>query len=49
MLGWWRDRVKFDQSDRGVHYSLIVSIEAPEVDVDLWSPINVANGVVIEV
>lgn len=49
VLGWWRDRVKFDQSDRGVHYSLIVSIEAPEVDVDLWSPINVANGVAIEV
>jgi Y4BN protein len=49
VLGWWRDQVKFDQSDRGVHYSLIVSIEAPEVDVDLWTPINVANKVTVEV
>ena len=24
----------------GVNYSLIVSIEAPEVDVELWTPIK---------
>lgn len=47
--GWWKCQRKFDQRKVGLSYSLIVSIEAPEVDVDLWTPINVANKVTIEV
>lgn len=47
--GWWRYQNKFDQRSNGLPYSLIVSIESPEVDVDLWTPINVANKVTIEV
>ena len=30
--GWWKTRPSLDQSDEGVHYSLIVSIETPEND-----------------
>ncbi|WP_372467434.1 S8 family serine peptidase [Microbacterium maritypicum] len=39
VLGWWKNRPKMDQSDLGVDYSLVVSIESPEVEVDLWTPV----------
>lgn len=40
VAGWWKDRPQYDQSDRGVEYSLVVSIEAPSVEVDLWTPVS---------
>jgi hypothetical protein len=39
VAGWWKNRRNLDQSDQGVDYSLVVSIESPEVDVDLWTPV----------
>lgn len=39
VAGWWKNRRDYDQSDLGVEYSLIVSIESPEVEVDLWTPV----------
>ena len=39
VAGWWKKRARGDQSDRGVDYSLILSIESPEVEVDLWTPV----------
>lgn len=38
--GWWKHRPNLDQSDAGVNYSLIVSIEAPDVNVELWTSIK---------
>ena len=38
--GWWKTRPSLDQSDEGVHYSLIVSIETPENDVDIYTPVS---------
>jgi hypothetical protein len=40
VAGWWKNRRDHDQSDQGVHYSLVVSIESPEVEVDLWTPVS---------
>lgn len=37
--GWWKSRQVLRQYGRVVRYSLIVSIEAPEIDVDLYTPI----------
>jgi hypothetical protein len=37
--GWWKHRKEFDRSERGVNYSLVVSIETPEVEVDLYTPV----------
>lgn len=37
--GWWKNRGLLDQSDQGVDYSLIISIESPNVEVDLWTPV----------
>lgn len=39
VAGWWKNRRRYDQSDQGVDYSLIVSIESPEVEIDLWTPV----------
>lgn len=47
--GWWKESVQQDQSDRGVDYSLIISIETEDTNVDLWTPINVANTVKVPV
>ncbi len=39
VAGWWKHRRTWDQSEQGVDYSLVVSIEAPGVDIDLWTPV----------
>ena len=38
--GWWKNKPNMDQSNNGVHYSLVASIESAEVDVDLWTPVK---------
>jgi hypothetical protein len=40
VAGWWKNRAKDDQSEEGVNYSLIISIESPDVEVDLWTPVS---------
>ena len=40
VAGWWKDRAAYDQSAQGVRYSLVVSIESPAVEVDLWTPVK---------
>lgn len=39
-MGWWRTRTKLERFNKAARYSLIISIEAPEVDVDLYTPIQ---------
>lgn len=46
-LGWWKTRPRLERYDRIARYSLIVSIHAPEVDVDLYTA--VANQITVEV
>lgn len=38
--GWYRMRKKLEKYDSTVRYSLIVTIEAPEIDVDIYTPIR---------
>ncbi|MTV24827.1 S8 family peptidase [Nitriliruptoraceae bacterium ZYF776] len=45
--GWWKDVVSRDRSEEGARYALLVSIEAPEVEIDLWTPI--ANQLAIPI
>jgi hypothetical protein len=49
VAGWWKNRPHMDKSSDGVNYSLVVSIEAPEVDVDLWTPVAQQIVTAIEV
>lgn len=40
VTGWWKELPKRDRSELGVRYAVVVSIEAPEVEVDLWTPVQ---------
>ena len=42
-LGWWKTRAAFERFNRAARYALIVSIKAPDSDVDLYA--EVANQI----
>ena len=48
--GWWKTRKKLARYNNRVRYALVVSIHAPDVDVDLYTPVSnqVATDVTIE-
>ena len=50
-LGWWKTRLRLERYDKAARYTLIVSIRAPEVDIDLYTPIanQIAVPVAVEV
>jgi hypothetical protein len=39
VVGWWRVRTALGKYNSRIRYSLVVSIEAPEENVDLYTPI----------
>ena len=43
--GWWKDQPARDRSEHGVAYSLIVSVELDDLDVDIWTPLCAEVGV----
>lgn len=45
--GWWKDQPKRDRSEQGARYSLVVSIETPEIQTDVWTPVAQLVGVPI--
>jgi len=40
VTGWWRERSHLNRWDSKARYSLIVSIETPEIDIDLYTAIT---------
>lgn len=38
--GWWKERKKEDRWNKIVRYSLLVSIETPSIEIDLYTPIQ---------
>lgn len=44
-LGWWKTRPVLERYDQRVRYSLMVSISAPDVDVDLYTAVANQVGV----
>lgn len=44
--GWWKDQPSRDRSEIGARYSLIVSIDTP--DVDIWTEVTNQLGIEIE-
>ena len=51
MAGWWKEQKARDRSGEGVRYALIVSIETPGVETDIWTPVanQIATPIEIEV
>ncbi|WP_437976813.1 S8 family peptidase [Sorangium sp. So ce295] len=47
--GWWKDQPRRDRSHLGARYALVVSIETPGVEADLWTPVAQQVGVPVEV
>jgi hypothetical protein len=45
VTGWWKENPKRDHSDRGAGYALVLSIETPGQDVDVWTPVAQQIGV----
>lgn len=45
--GWWQTRQHLNRYDTRTRYSLLVSIHAPDVNVDLYT--EIANQVAIEI
>lgn len=50
-MGWWRNRPSHGRFERAAKYSLVVSIEAPEVQQDLYAIVaqQIATPVAIEI
>jgi hypothetical protein len=40
MTGWWKTRLKQQRYNSSVRYAMVVSIEAPEIDVDIYTPVT---------
>jgi hypothetical protein len=49
VTGWWKELKARDRSDRGARYSLIVSIETPGQDVDIWTEVANQIGIPVEI
>jgi hypothetical protein len=49
VTGWWRERPHLNCWNRSARYSLIVTIETPAAEVDLYTPIANQIGVPVEV
>ena len=52
-MGWWKNRPGEKRYDRSVRYSLVVTIETPDINTDIYTPvanqIGVAAPVAIEI
>lgn len=48
-LGWWKTRTSLERYNKGTRYGLIVSIDARELDVDLYTPIANQIGIPVEI
>ena len=45
--GWWKTRQALGRYDKAARYALVVSVKAPEVDVDLYT--EVASRIAVDV
>ncbi|GIF23412.1 hypothetical protein BJ973_000231 [Actinoplanes tereljensis] len=47
--GWWKQNKARDRSDQGARYALVVSIETPGLEVDVWTPVAQQVGVPVAI
>ncbi len=48
-IGWWRERAHKGRWGQRTRYALIVSIDTPAQDVDIYTPVAIKLGVVIPI
>ena len=49
VTGWWKERHNLGRWQRKARYSLVVSIHAPEIEVDLYTPVSNQVGIPVEI
>ena len=49
ITGWWRERVGLGRFNAKARYALVVSIETPETQLDLYTPIAATIPTIVEV
>jgi hypothetical protein len=49
VTGWWKEIKSRDRSERGARYALVVSIETPGQEVDIWTPVAQQIGIPVEI
>jgi Subtilase family len=49
VTGWWKELPGRDQSELGARYALLISIETPVEEVDIWTPVAVEAEVPVTV
>lgn len=49
VTGWWKENPGRDRSSDGARYALVVSVETPGQDVDIWTPVAQMIGVLVEI
>ncbi|WP_420753494.1 S8 family peptidase [Rhodococcus sp. O3] len=49
VTGWWKENKGRDRSSEGARYALVVSIETPGQDVDIWTPVAQSIGIPVEI
>lgn len=48
-IGWWRERHYLKRWDKKCRYSLIISIDTPSEDIDIYTPVIQQIGIPIEI
>lgn len=49
VTGWWKERPHFGKYNNSVKYSLIVFVETPSQEIDLYTPIKIVLEQPIEI
>lgn len=39
VTGWWKENPARDRSEDGARYALVLAVETPNQDVDIWTPV----------
>jgi hypothetical protein len=47
--GWWKTRKKHKRYDHRIRYSLIMTIETPDIDTDIYTPVETMIALPIEI
>jgi hypothetical protein len=47
--GWWKEKPNLARYDKSVRYALVVSIRATAGEIDIYTPIQAAIPVVIQI
>jgi hypothetical protein len=49
VVGWWRERPRFERYSAKARYALVISIRTPGVETDIYTPVAVKIGVPVVV